>query len=462
MRASPPPPLFTFLRAVTALRWSQAGFSRQKLGPGSVLRDLLGDCFPIRISEGASRLAGLNSITSSFSGASFESDLEALASLIDRVVEVGFGRIERGALDGFTPDEEWLGPAQETSRGFSWNLQRDLLTREMIEELPKGHPEKARWKRSQSTGAAGNPVDIRSRILSTVANESSAAAYKAWVTMKRGFHPCLKGRLELIQGASPALELRISGCRRDHSAFDLLRRRVRSPGGRSDLFELLLGNDNVPKRVRLSLAGTPDRRMIRAGWNVFRAWIEAVQLDPEKAGTAGTRHAWRQHSKVRGFHITDPYLGLLVAKYENKIDWRSGKITDEATLTDEVRRNLVTTLRKAMKDSCEFVHYEDRLADLSPYLEREDPIGSAATELEEVRLRELPERVVRKAEQLLLNCVLSEKTVEMRRWEVYLTRDNPLYQRNPAFQFMVLDFVAKSSAAGTEAPPVKLDAEALV
>jgi hypothetical protein len=460
MHDSPPPPLFKFLCALTILQTRQSGNQQRTLGPGTALKELLGEYFPTRISQGAAALAGLSSAPTSFTSAAFTSDTEALAALFDQVSDAGTGRIEKGNLDGFTPDEAWLGPARRTSRGFQWDLQRDLLTKQMVEELPKGHPEKARWKRGRVDFDAGNPVEIRSRILSTVANESSVAALKAWFTMKGGFHPCLKGRLELIQGANPKLELKITCARQDQAAFGLLRRKVSGQGFKTERFKVLLGDENVPKRVCLSLSGTPDPGMIRAGWNVFRAWIEAFQLPFEKPDAAANRCAWRENRKVKHFGITDPYIAFFVAKYENRIPWSSGRITSEKTLVNELRRILLPALRKNIKDSLDPAHYRGLLEDADDYAERGDPFSSAVEELYLAYDLYGPARV-EKAELKLLRCLLAEKDRQTSLWYSYLRSDNPIYRVSPAFQYMVLDFVAKDSPAGRVDPPVRLNAEAL-
>lgn len=462
MRDFSPPPLFSFLRALTVLQTGQSGNQPRAFGPGSALKELLGDYFPTRISQGAGALAGLASAPVSFAGAAFTSDTEALATLVDQVAEASTARFEKGPLDDFTPDEAWLGPARRTSRGFLWDLRRDLLTKQMVEELPKGHPEKARWKRSRTAFDAGNPVEIRSRIWSTLANEASEAAYKAWFTMKSGFQPCLKGRLELIHGANPTLELRITCARRDQAAFGLLRRRVSGRGFKTDRFNVLLEDGNIPKRVCLSLHGIPDRGVIRAGWNVFRAWIEAVQLPTEKVDAAVNRRAWREHPKVKRFGIADPHLAFLVAKYENRIDWQGGRIVDQKSLQREVRRNLLNVLRDGVKDSCDPANYLGWMDTTSEHhFFRGDRIYSAALKLDEARSLAVPARVVRSAEQHLLTCLLEEKLKEMGRWVSYLTHENPVYRERPAFQCIVLDFVLKSSEAGRLEPPVRLNPEAL-
>lgn len=462
MRDSSPPPWFSFLRALTVLQTSRSENQQRAMGPGSALKELLGDYFPTRISQGAGALAGLDSAPVSVACTAFASETEALAALVDQVAEAGTARFERGTLDDFTPDGMWLGPARRTSRGFQWDLQRDLLTKHMVEELPKGHPERARWKRSRTSFDAGNPVEIRSRIWSTVANESSVAAYKAWFTMKGGFHPCLKGRLELIGGASPTLELKITCSRRYRAAFGLLRRRVSGRGSRTDRFLVLLGEGNVPKRIRLSLPGIADRGMIRAGWDVFRAWIEAVQLPPEKADTAANLRLWGEHPKVRRYGITDPYLAFFVAKYENRIDWQAGRIKDQESLQREVRRNMLKVFRDGMKDSCNPDHYLGWLGTTpDDHLFRGDKIYSAALKLAEARNLPVPARVVKSAERRLLACLLEEKIQQMRLWDSYLKRENPVYRERPVFQCMVLDFVLKSSEAGRLEPPVRLNPEAL-
>lgn len=460
MHDSPPPPLFKFLCALTLLQTRQPGNQQRTLGPGTALKELLGEYFPTRISQGAVALAGLSSAPTSFTSAAFTSDTEALAALFDQVAEAGPGRIERGILDGFTPDESWLGPARRTSRGFQWDLQRDLLTKQMVDELPKGHSEKARWKRGRVAFDSGNPVEIRSRILSTVANESSVAAYKAWFTMKGGFHPCLKGRLELIQGANPKLELKITCARQDQAAFGLLRRKVCGQGLKTERFNVLLGDENVPKRVCLSLTGIPAPGMVRAGWNVFRAWIEAFQLPFEKPDAAANRCAWRENRKVKHCGITDPYLAFFVAKYENRIPWSSGRITSEKTLVNELRRILLPALRKNIKDSLDPAHYRGLLEDADDYDERGEPFSSAVEELYLAYNLYGPARV-EKAELKLLRCLLAEKDRQTSLWYSYLRSDNPIYRVSPAFQYMVLDFVAKDSPAGRVDPPVRLNAEAL-
>jgi hypothetical protein len=57
MHDSPPPPLFKFLCALTVLQTRQSGNQQRTLGPGTALKELLGEYFPTRISQGAAALA---------------------------------------------------------------------------------------------------------------------------------------------------------------------------------------------------------------------------------------------------------------------------------------------------------------------------------------------------------------------------------------------------------------------
>lgn len=455
------PPLFTFLSGLTALQSTPVGRSAPGQRPGSALSELLGESFPAQLSAGARSLAALSATTASITGERFESESTALASLIDLVVESASAKVERGQLEGFTPDEAWLGLGQQTARGFRWNLQRDLITNAMIEELPKGHQDRVKWMRSRAAAVADNPVEIRSRILATVANETAGAAHRAWVTMREGFQPCLRGRLELIAGKHPALELRIDCSGRDRAVFRLFERRLRGQGSRRDLFSVCLSNSNFPKRVRLSLSGIPDRRTVRLGWAVLRAWIETVQQPPEMIAAAGARHAWRRNAKVRRLGIKDPFLGLLIAKFDNAIDWSNGRIPDEQTLRTELSRHLLPGLRAELRDACDLSNYNVDLDKLEVYFERESAIADEARFLASMIEEGISAVHVTRRARTLLALILKEKIERLRSWERYLTRGNPLYRKSPAFQFIVLHFVLHSSPLGQESPPLALDEEAL-
>lgn len=359
-----------------------------------------------------------------------------------------------GNLKNHTPDPDWLGPARKTKGGLEWELKRDLLTTEMFMALPADDPVRARWLLGTEAFRQTNRVLSHSTALSLVIDEAGLAARRAWHTMADGFQPALPARLVLKTGSHPHLELRITQGKENEAAFRVFRANVKNEAAHSDVFDVRFTPKNIPKSIRLYFApqATVDRNCLALAWAAIRCWIQLLQ-ELQSAQAAGTfSKQFRYPQKTEKYRIEDPFQRMLVAKYENEIDWNKARITTATALVEHVKEVLLPKLQAKTEPQganyCKRVpklrrlleHGGENLADTRALLEREGELA---------------------AEAHLLRLINGRKSEAFKEWWRYLSQDNPLSCDNPAFQYLLLRPVIESSNASTYCPPMPLNAEAV-
>lgn len=158
-------------------------------------------------------------------------------------------------------------------------------------------------------------------------------------------------------------------------------------------------------------------------------------------------------SKIRKYGITCPFQRVLVAKYENQIDWNGALITTPVALDRHICERMLPVLRQRIDSGSERNHYcltvnlDHMLANPAPHLDK-------ARQLRQCKGEEATTK-------FLLDHINSEKKSVFESWWTYVTQENPVYQAVPAFQYLILRPVFESSDAKCTRAPVQPDAAAL-
>jgi hypothetical protein len=439
---------------------------RGQLAPdfSMVLREHLAGPRPFQITRDLASLMGLkeNPFEPVDEADRGYQEAKAMAMLLDEVVRQLplTPRQTRRGLDGFTPDADWLERPTQTAGGWKWKLKRDLLTEAMVLSLPPGHPERTRWLLSNEAFATTNRVSSLSRAMSLVADERSLPAHRAWNTMRRGFQPALPADIELRCGRRPRLELRIGNRQGNREAFEVFRRELCINAPRSELFELRLADNNIPKRVCVGLTdadeadGIVDRSLVALGWKIIRHWITTIQGLHDARMDGSFQRTYRYPKKTVRYGIECRFQKMLVAKYENVIVWDSSRLASSVQMVEHVRDVMLPRLKAKIELGREGSVYSRRIPNVVRLLDHGMEL------LAEARLS-YERDGVEAAERILLNHVNQRKREEFEKWWTYMSAGNDVYRENPAFQYLVLRPIVESSGARTIRPPIPLNAEAL-
>ena len=357
-------------------------------------------------------------------------------------------------FENYTPDQEWLAPAIRAKDGYEWKLNRDLLSSAMFMGLAVDDPLRMRWILGNEAFSNNNPVLSHSIALSLVIDESQLPARKAWHTMKQGFHPALPAKLVLKNGSRPYLELRIIHGKKNAAAFRVFSSNVKHEGAKSDVLAIRFGPNNIPKSIRLSfpIGANLDRNSLALGWSAILCWIHLLhEVHTAKAAGLFSKR-FRYPQKTENYGIEDPFQRMMVAKYENNIDWNGARITSAKTLEDHVKQTMLPKLKEKIGEAG--ANYCTRIRDLDRLLEHG---GENLAETRNILKREGEDA----AAAHLLARINRRKREAFEKWWKYLSKDNPISRDNAAFQYLLLRPVVDSSKAGTFCPPMPLNAEAV-
>ena len=162
---------------------------------------------------------------------------------------------------------------------------------------------------------------------------------------------------------------------------------------------------------------------------------------------------FRWPTKIRRNSIDDPFLRLLVAKYENQIQWQG--VTTSAALQQYVAERMLPSLLQQVDPNGQKTLYVTRIVNLANALANEaDPEVQQARQLRTQSGAEA-------AEAYLLSIVNQRKRELFSAWVQYVTDENDLYKASPAFQYLILRAVFQLSPASERRSTVNCNAEVL-
>jgi hypothetical protein len=160
---------------------------------------------------------------------------------------------------------------------------------------------------------------------------------------------------------------------------------------------------------------------------------------------------WPQ--KVRRYQITCPFQRILVAKYEAQIEWNKRRIQSPEALDAHIREVMLPKLQSWISPDHPESHY-CKTVNLSRMLANPAPHIAEAQRIAEQKGEDA-------ARAFLLAHINNQKKEQFDAWWDYVTRENPLYSRHPAFQYLLLRPVFESSTAKHTRSPLALDRQAL-
>lgn len=166
-----------------------------------------------------------------------------------------------------------------------------------------------------------------------------------------------------------------------------------------------------------------------------------------------TEPTYKWPAKVVRYKITCPFQRFMTAKYESIIDWNGARITSPEALDQHIREKMLPALRQRMEPAsdktcyCRTINLAHMLANPAEHIQQartiRDRQGDDAARI------------------FLLDHINRHKKEAFEAWWNYLTRGNPVYARQPAFQYLMLRPVMESSDARNTRSPIHPDAEAL-
>jgi hypothetical protein len=158
-------------------------------------------------------------------------------------------------------------------------------------------------------------------------------------------------------------------------------------------------------------------------------------------------------TKVRKFGLESIFQRILVAKYENLIDWNGERIESAGALDEHLREVMLPKLKRRITQEDKKSYY-CRSIDLEKMLQNPAPhIQEART----IRDQQSPDT----ARRFLMDHINEHKKLAFEGWWKYLTEENPHYAEHPAFQYLLLRPVIDSSNAKCTRSAIPVNAEAV-
>ena len=148
------------------------------------------------------------------------------------------------------------------------------------------------------------------------------------------------------------------------------------------------------------------------------------------------KQSYRWPTKLAKFGITDPFLMLLVAKYENEIPWHKERIEDEQSLGDYVSQQMLPKQLKRItwpaEKGSKHCFISARHVNLELALQTDLDIDQEDMEI--IRLKKQDEGEV-EASKALAEVVNIRKTKAFSEWKTLLATT---YAKNPALGVLLL------------------------
>lgn len=165
--------------------------------------------------------------------------------------------------------------------------------------------------------------------------------------------------------------------------------------------------------------------------------------------------------KIRRFNIQDPILQTFTQQYENLVDWN--QVSDEESIQDYIYDVLIPpVISKIERESEDNVYLKD--IDLESEVEKAENDPNLRNHPEYNQIQQAIQYVKMDPEGSkwqIIEKVNEGKEEAFDEWWNYLSETNDIYKDNPAFMYMVMSAVVKSSPETSKTVPMTLNAEAL-
>ena len=165
--------------------------------------------------------------------------------------------------------------------------------------------------------------------------------------------------------------------------------------------------------------------------------------------------------KIRRFNVTDPVLQVFIQQYEKLVDWN--KVKNEEEIQDYIYDILMpSVISQIERDSSNNVYIKDVDLEAQAQQLENDPTFIHHPQYQQAMqamqwYRMYPEQ----AKQQAMAIVNDEKEQVFDKWWNYLTEVNEEYSDNPAWQYIIMNSLVKSSPDTSQTMPMTLNAEAL-
>jgi hypothetical protein len=155
---------------------------------------------------------------------------------------------------------------------------------------------------------------------------------------------------------------------------------------------------------------------------------------------------YRYPSKLKKFGIDDPFLNVLVAKYENQIPWQT-RVKDSDSLNSFIKEQLLPTFLKRIAFPINKTEKHYYISSRSVNLEL---ALTTDLELNQANIKLVRECKIKNGDaaavELLANLINQNKKKAYYQWKSLMAKE---YDNSPAFQFMVLRSIFESTGKGS-------------
>jgi len=165
--------------------------------------------------------------------------------------------------------------------------------------------------------------------------------------------------------------------------------------------------------------------------------------------------------KIRRFNVTDPVLQVFIQQYEKLVDWN--KVKNEDEIQDYIYDILMpTVISQIERDSPNNVYIKDvDLESQAQQLENDPTFVHHPQYQQAMQAMQWYRMYPDQAKNQALQIVNDEKEKVLDKWWNYLTEVNEEYSDNPAWMYIVMNSLVKSSPETSQGMPMTLNAEAL-
>ena len=165
--------------------------------------------------------------------------------------------------------------------------------------------------------------------------------------------------------------------------------------------------------------------------------------------------------KIRRFNVTDPILNVFIQQYENIVDWN--QVSNQEDIQNYIYDNLIPgVVSKIERDSDDNAYIKDIDLEEEVNKVRNDPEMRNHPQYQQLQQAlAYYEMDPEGARRQTIDGINKNKEEAFDEWWSYVSEGNDTYKENPAWMYMVMSAVIKSSPESSKDIPVVLNAEAL-
>ncbi len=167
---------------------------------------------------------------------------------------------------------------------------------------------------------------------------------------------------------------------------------------------------------------------------------------------------YKYPTKLKKFGIDDPFLNIVVAKYENEISWQT-VVKDQGTLIKYIKETMLPGLMEQVKwpleDNSKHFYVSHRHIDVNLAITTDQELDQ---EQVEIIKKTKEEKGINEATELLVDIINKRKKKSFDLWTKVLTVN---YKSNPAYQILLLRSMFEQAGYGARRPVVAPDKDVI-